>query len=88
MRQKTFREIWYSEEAQELRRRIHKRDCWCTNEIFRWSSINYQPSQLARAIEGAKVWEKPGPLKDGEKLAVVQQSASGLKILGNSAKTV
>jgi hypothetical protein len=71
LRQKSFREIWYSQEAQQLRRCIRNKECWCTNEIFMWSSINYQPVQLARALVGAKVWQKSEPLPAGEKLVVL-----------------
>jgi AdoMet-dependent heme synthase len=87
LRQKRFREIWHSEEARKLRGCIHNRECWCTNEIFMWSSINYQPTQLARAIVGAKVWERARPLEDVERLVVIQQPTPKLKILGDSIKT-
>jgi AdoMet-dependent heme synthase len=87
LRQKRFREIWHSEEARKLRGCIHNRECWCTNEIFMWSSINYQPTQLARAIVGAKVWERARPLEDAERLVVIQQPTPKLKILGDSIKT-
>lgn len=50
LRQKSFREIWYSEEAATLRRSIGAKQCWCTNEIFLWPSIVYQPLQLANAL--------------------------------------
>ncbi len=90
LRQKAFREIWYSEEAQKLRRCIHNKECWCTNEVFLWSSINYQPVQLARAIVGAEVWKKVEPLADSEKLKVLpetpQASASELKVLSSPLK--
>jgi MoaA/NifB/PqqE/SkfB family radical SAM enzyme len=59
LRQKSFPEIWHSEEAQKLRRSISAKDCHCTTEVFLWSSIVYQPKQLLRAIIAARVWEKP-----------------------------
>ena len=45
LRQKSFREIWYSPEAEALRRCIGNRECYCTNEIFMWPSIVFQPTQ-------------------------------------------
>lgn len=62
LRRQSFMEIWNSEEAERLRRSIHARECHCTNEIFLWSSITYQPMQLARMMVKAKVWERPRPL--------------------------
>jgi MoaA/NifB/PqqE/SkfB family radical SAM enzyme len=50
LRQKTFHEIWQSPEAHALRRSIECKECYCTNEIFLWPSIVYQPLQLARAF--------------------------------------
>jgi MoaA/NifB/PqqE/SkfB family radical SAM enzyme len=90
LRKNTFREIWYSGEARELRRRIRNKECWCTNEIFLWSSINYQPVQLAKAMFGAKIWDKPEPLPDSEKLNVLPATPqpAELKILENSVKNI
>jgi len=59
LRQKSFREIWNSQEAQTLRRSIANRECYCTNEVFLWPSIIFQPSQLARVLVRAKAWQKP-----------------------------
>ncbi len=56
LRQKSFREIWNSPEAQALRKSIAAKACYCTNEVFLWPSIVFQPTQLVRAIAGAKVW--------------------------------
>jgi MoaA/NifB/PqqE/SkfB family radical SAM enzyme len=56
MREKSFREIWNSEEAEKLRRSIKGKECYCTNEIFMWPSIVFQYRQLAKAMFGAKVW--------------------------------
>jgi MoaA/NifB/PqqE/SkfB family radical SAM enzyme len=66
LRQKTFPEIWNSIETRSLRRSIAARECYCTNEVFLWSSINYQPSQLVKIMAKAKVWEKPKPLAPAE----------------------
>ena len=68
LREKSFWEIWTSPEAQALRRSIAARECYCTNEVFLWPSITYQPRQLVRAIAGAKVWQKAAPLTVDEKV--------------------
>jgi MoaA/NifB/PqqE/SkfB family radical SAM enzyme len=67
LRQQTFREIWYSEAARRLRTSIRAKECHCTNEIFLWPSITFQPAQLARAMVGARVWSRPAPLMDEER---------------------
>jgi MoaA/NifB/PqqE/SkfB family radical SAM enzyme len=54
IREKSFFEIWDSEEAKKLRERIKAKACYCTNEVFLWSSIVFQPIQLTRAIIGSK----------------------------------
>ena len=54
LRQKSFFEIWDSEEAKALRARIKAKECYCTNEVFLWPSIVFQPVQLAKALVGAK----------------------------------
>jgi len=66
LREKPFGEIWHSTEARELRKSIAAKQCWCTTEVFLWSSINYQPVHLAKAMLGAKVWEKVPPLPASE----------------------
>lgn len=68
LREKTFPEIWNSAEAMQLRRSIAIKECYCTNEVFLWTSITYQPVQLPRAMTGAKVWQGIKPLADSEKL--------------------
>ncbi len=75
LRQKSFREIWYSPEAEALRRCISNKDCYCTNEVFMWPSIVFQPTQLARAMVGSKAWRKPTPLacKEESELVLVQK---------------
>lgn len=92
LRDKTFREIWYSPEAQDLRRRISNKECWCTTEVFLWSSIAYQPVHLARAMMGAKVWQKPQPLASGEKLVVNAEmhptGAAQLRVLQPNAEPI
>ena len=54
LRQKSFFEIWDSEEAKALRVRIKAKQCYCTNEVFLWPSIVFQPLQLVKAAIGAK----------------------------------
>lgn len=85
LRQKSFREIWFSPEADALRKSVHNKECWCTNEVFLWPSINYQPVQLAKALVNSRAWAKAEVLDDTEKQKVLAgispQSAPGLKIL-------
>lgn len=66
LRQKSFNEIWRAPAAQTLRASICAKECYCTNEIFLWPSITFQPVQLARAMVGAKVWRKPAALPPEE----------------------
>lgn len=68
LRERSFPEIWNSPKARELRESIACKQCFCTNEVFLWSSIVFQPWQLAKALLGGKVWRKPKPLRDGEKV--------------------
>jgi MoaA/NifB/PqqE/SkfB family radical SAM enzyme len=68
LRERTFPEIWNSAEAETLRKSIASKDCYCTNEVFLWPSITYQPQQLVRAIVGAKVWQGIEPLPAAEKV--------------------
>lgn len=65
LREKTFNEIWSSPEAQALRTSIANRECTCTNEVFLWPSIVYQPYQLMRGMIGGRVWRKVKPLSAG-----------------------
>jgi len=70
LRQGTFREIWFSETAEEQRRRVRCRACHCTNEVFLWPSIVYQPVQLGRALVGARPWRRPASLPASERVQV------------------
>jgi MoaA/NifB/PqqE/SkfB family radical SAM enzyme len=54
LRTKSFFEIWDSEEANALRARIRAKECYCTNEVFLWPSIVFQPWQLAKAVHGVR----------------------------------
>jgi MoaA/NifB/PqqE/SkfB family radical SAM enzyme len=62
LREKSFWDIWNSEEARRLRQSIARKDCYCTTEVFLWSSIVYQPHRLLQSMFGAKVWQKPKAL--------------------------
>ena len=78
LRNNTFPEIWNSPEARGLRKTIAAKDCYCTNEVFMWSSINYQPSQLFKVLVNAKPWQKPGAVAAAEPPA----PQSPLNVLG------
>ena len=54
LRKKSFFEIWDSAEAQALRERIRAKQCHCTNEVFLWPSVVFQPMQLARALVASR----------------------------------
>ena len=70
LREKSFREIWGSPEAVEARRRISCKECHCTNEVFLWPSVVFQPFHLARALAGARAWGTPERLAEHERIAV------------------
>ncbi len=55
LRKKNFFEIWDSPEAKVLRGQIKAKQCYCTNEVFLWPSIVFQPVQLTRAMVGARL---------------------------------
>lgn len=69
LRKNSFMEIWYSEEARKLRASIKAKECYCTNEIFMWPSITFQPLQLTRALTQAKVWQSPTDLAADERVS-------------------
>lgn len=56
LREKSFPEIWNSPEARAVRQEIRDKACHCTNEVFLWPSINYQPLQLVRAMVNGRAW--------------------------------
>jgi len=88
LRQKSFREIWSSPQAEALRRSVHANECWCTNEVFLWPSIVYQPVQLAKALVGSRPWAKSEVLGEAERRQVLQQNppqpSGELRILQNA----
>jgi MoaA/NifB/PqqE/SkfB family radical SAM enzyme len=59
LRQHTFREIWNSPDARRLRASIAAGECYCTNEIFLWPSITFQPLQLVRAMASSRGTIRP-----------------------------
>jgi MoaA/NifB/PqqE/SkfB family radical SAM enzyme len=89
LRQKSFPEIWTSAEAQALRKSIAAKACYCTNEVFLWPSITFQPVQLVRAITAAKVWRGVQPLSASESVNVAPNdgalSADREKLIGIQA---
>ena len=54
LREKSFFAIWDSDEAKVLRARIKAKECYCTNEVFLWPSIVFQPVQLSKALIAIK----------------------------------
>jgi hypothetical protein len=65
--------------AGEIRRSIRQKECYCTNEIFMWSSIIFQPLSLARSMIGAKLWERAEPLRPGEKVSYTEADLSMMR---------
>ena len=68
LRQRSFRDIWFSPEAQQLRGTIARGECYCTNEIFMWPSIVFHPTSLVKAmirshLPGAGTVSTPVPVK-------------------------
>lgn len=59
LRKQSFFEIWDSEKANALRQAIAEKQCHCTNEVFLWPSVVFQPVQLTKALWGAKPWRSP-----------------------------
>jgi MoaA/NifB/PqqE/SkfB family radical SAM enzyme len=85
LRQQTFMEIWRSHVAGDIRRSIRDKERYCTNEIFMWPSIVFQPAQLAKSMVGARVWEKVTPLPDGER---ADYSEAAAPVAAPPARTV
>lgn len=65
LRQRGFRDIWFSPAAKQLRQSIAACDCHCTNEVFLWPSIVFQPTQLLRAVAQARPWSAQGAVRSG-----------------------
>ena len=59
LRDKSFFDIWDSQETELVRADISAKNCHCTTEVSLWPSIVYQPVELGRAIVGANSkWKK------------------------------
>ncbi len=66
LRENGFMDIWRSEKAKKLRRSIRNKQCYCSNEVFLWPSIVFQPLQMIKALVGARAWRRPQPLQESE----------------------
>ena len=76
LRKQSFNEIWRAGHAREVRRSIERKECYCTNEIFMWPSIVFQPAELAKSMIGAKVWRRAKPLASAERTDYATAAAS------------
>ena len=76
LRDKGFWDIWRSTEAAKLRASISAKECYCTNEVFLWPSMVFQPAQLLQALVGAKVWRKPAALAPGDRVTATLDDGS------------
>ena len=53
--------VFLTEEGlPRLRASIAAGECYCTNEIFLWPSITFQPLQLVRAMASSRGTIRPG----------------------------
>jgi MoaA/NifB/PqqE/SkfB family radical SAM enzyme len=84
LRKASFREIWHAHHAREIRQSIARKECYCTNEIFMWSSIVYQPTELVRSLLGSKAWQRAKPLASEERA----DYGDGAAPLGSSGKSI
>jgi MoaA/NifB/PqqE/SkfB family radical SAM enzyme len=75
LRERSFMEIWRSQSTCQVRKSISDKECYCTNEVFMWPSIVFQPKQLAKSMIGAKVWQRVQPLPESERVAYAQAAA-------------
>ena len=82
LRERSFAEIWRSDEANLLRSSIADKQCYCTNEIFMWPSITFQPVQLVKVMTGSRIWRKPDGLSSNER---VEWQGSGAEAGNNSS---
>jgi len=78
LRQQPFMQIWRSHVAGGVRQSIRRKECYCTNEIFMWPSIVFQPAELVKSMIGAKVWQRATPLGQEER-ADYARAAAGLE---------
>jgi MoaA/NifB/PqqE/SkfB family radical SAM enzyme len=75
LRERSFPEIWNSEAALAVRRSIAARECYCTNEVFLWPSITYQPLQLLKVMSRSKPWRKPPAVDAARETAAADPQA-------------
>ncbi|MGO9468699.1 MAG: radical SAM/SPASM domain-containing protein [Isosphaeraceae bacterium] len=80
LRRHSFPEIWGAARARDLRKSIRRKECHCTNEVFLWPSIVYQPIQLLRAMIGAKPWRAAPPLALEERAFVPLDALGPLRV--------
>ena len=76
LREHSFMKIWRSHMTGQIRQSIRDKECYCTNEVFMWPSIIFQPGQLARSLVGAKVWDHVKPLGADERADYAESAAS------------
>ena len=76
LRAQSFMAIWRSHLAGQIRRSIGNKECYCTNEIFMWPSIIFQPAQLAKSLVGARAWTRATPLGAAERADYTKSAAS------------
>ncbi|MCP5432837.1 MAG: radical SAM protein [Alphaproteobacteria bacterium] len=84
LRKSSFTEIWRSHLAKEVRKSIACKECFCTNEIFMWPSIVYQPLSLAQALSGSRAWRQAEPLPDADRVSYEAAAAVLAKPLGRT----
>ncbi len=75
LRERSFKEIWWSDQADARRGSIAAKECYCTNEVFLWPSIVYRPRRLVQASVGARVWRQVEPLRADERVEMVVAGA-------------
>jgi MoaA/NifB/PqqE/SkfB family radical SAM enzyme len=76
LRERPFMEIWRSHTARQIRTSIGNRECYCTNEIFMWPSIIFQPAQLLKSLLATKAWQRAAPLGGDERADYAESAAS------------
>jgi MoaA/NifB/PqqE/SkfB family radical SAM enzyme len=67
IREMSFEKIWHSEKAKEVRASVAAKKCYCTNEIFMWPSITFQPLELIKALWNSRPWHLPPSLRKEER---------------------
>lgn len=51
IREKNFKDAWYSKEAEKQRKMIAQRKCWCTHSCFQGTNILYHPTNYLNIIK-------------------------------------